>query len=409
MQQLKIKIFLVHRKFTKKRHLGHKLCVDLIAVLEISGIAIIIIGKGGITLIQVENLVKKYGNHVAVNNLSFTIEKGKIYGFLGPNGAGKSTTMNMITGYMGATGGTIKIDGIDIVKSPEKAKKNIGYLPEIPPLYTDMTVKEYLTFAAELKGLKKTEKKENVEKVMKMVQLNDVESRLIRNLSKGYRQRVGFAQAILGFPEVIILDEPTVGLDPKQIMEIRDLIKELGKNHTVILSSHILSEVSAVCDQILIISKGRLVAQDTPENLEHLMEKEQTIHATIKGEKDKVEKVLTEAEFIHSYTCLHENQNGKKEEKTGEYDIVAHKQTDIREQLFYLLAEQKLPIIELHSSMVSLEDVFLELTSDQYMDAMMEKEQKESPLEESSLKSDAQEIESDENSKEDVSSEEGAE
>lgn len=362
-----------------------------------------------ITLIQVENLVKKYGNHVAVNNLSFTIEKGKIYGFLGPNGAGKSTTMNMITGYMGATGGTIKIDGIDIVKSPEKAKKNIGYLPEIPPLYTDMTVKEYLTFAAELKGLKKTEKKENVEKVMKMVQLNDVESRLIRNLSKGYRQRVGFAQAILGFPEVIILDEPTVGLDPKQIMEIRDLIKELGKNHTVILSSHILSEVSAVCDQILIISKGRLVAQDTPENLEHLMEKEQTIHATIKGEKDKVEKVLTEAEFIHSYTCLHENQNGKKEEKTGEYDIVAHKQTDIREQLFYLLAEQKLPIIELHSSMVSLEDVFLELTSDQYMDAMMEKEQKESPLEESSLKSDAQEIESDENSKEDVSSEEGAE
>ncbi len=360
-------------------------------------------------MIQVENLVKKYGNHIAVNHLSFTIEKGKIYGFLGPNGAGKSTTMNMITGYMGATGGTIKIDGIDIVKNPEKAKKNIGYLPEIPPLYTDMTVKEYLIFAAELKGLKKTEKNENVKKVMKMVGLTDVESRLIRNLSKGYRQRVGFAQAILGFPEVIILDEPTVGLDPKQIMEIRDLIKELGKNHTVILSSHILSEVSAVCDQILIMSKGRLVAQDTPENLEHLMEKEQTIHATIKGEKGKVERVLTEAEFIHSYTCRQDNQNNRTEEKIYEYDIVAHKQTDIREQLFYLLAEQKLPIIELHSSMVSLEDVFLELTSDQYMDSMMEKEQMENALDESGLKSDEQEVKSVDNTKEDVSLEEEAE
>ncbi len=360
-------------------------------------------------MIQVENLVKKYGSHVAVNNLSFTIEKGKIYGFLGPNGAGKSTTMNMITGYLGATGGTIKIDGIDIVKNPEKAKKNIGYLPEIPPLYTDMTVTEYLTFAAELKGLKKTEKKENVEKVMKMVKLNDVENRLIRNLSKGYRQRVGFAQAILGFPEVIILDEPTVGLDPKQIMEIRDLIKELGKNHTVILSSHILSEVSAVCDQILIISKGRLVAQDTPENLEHLMEKEQTVHVTVKGEKEVIEKILAGAEFIHSYTCMSENKNDEKQEKAYNYDIVAHKQTDIREQLFYLLAEKKLPIIELHSSMVSLEDVFLELTSDQYMDAMMEKEQKESTLEENSLKSDAQEMEDDESSKENVILEEEAE
>lgn len=364
--------------------------------------------KGGITLIQVENLVKKYGNHVAVNHLSFTIEKGKIYGFLGPNGAGKSTTMNMITGYMGATGGTIKIDGIDIVQNPEKAKRNIGYLPEIPPLYTDMTVKEYLNFAAELKGLKKTEKNDNVEKIMKMVQLKDVENRLIRNLSKGYRQRVGFAQAILGFPEVIILDEPTVGLDPKQIMEIRDLIKELGKDHTVILSSHILSEVSAICDQILIISKGRLVAQDTPENLEHLMEKEQTVHVTIKGKKEKIDKVLTEAEFIHSYTCMHENQDDEKEEKTYDYDIVAHKQTDIREQLFYHLAEYKLPMIELHSSMVSLEDVFLELTSDQYMDAILEKEQKESTVDESGLEGDAHESDKN-NSKEDENLKEEAE
>ncbi len=332
-------------------------------------------------MIQVENLVKKYGSHIAVNNLSFTIEKGKIYGFLGPNGAGKSTTMNMITGYIGATGGTIKIDGIDILENPEKAKKKIGYLPEIPPLYTDMSVKDYLLFAAELKGLKKTEKMENVERVVKMVAIKEVESRLIRNLSKGYRQRVGFAQAILGFPEVIILDEPTVGLDPKQMIEIRDLIKELGKKHTVILSSHILSEVSAVCDQILIMSKGRLVAQDTPENLEHLMEKEQTIHATIRGEKERIDKALEEATWIHSFSCRYENQ--ENQENSYEYDIVAPKQKDIREPLFYLLAEQKLPIIELHSSMASLEDVFIELTSDAYMNAMIEKEQEKEILEES--------------------------
>ncbi|MDD2972045.1 MAG: ABC transporter ATP-binding protein [Lachnospiraceae bacterium] len=309
-------------------------------------------------MIQVENLVKKYGDHMAVDHLTFTIEKGKVYGFLGPNGAGKSTTMNMITGYLGATGGTIKINGMDMVKNPEKAKRCIGYLPEIPPVYPDMTVKEYLQFAAELKGLRKEDKKENMEKVMNMVQLMDVKDRLIRNLSKGYRQRVGLAQAILGFPDVIILDEPTVGLDPKQIMEIRDLIRSLGKDHTVILSSHILSEVSAVCDQILIISRGKLMAQDTPENLEHLMEKEQRVHMSIHGDPDKIRSVLDKAEFIRSYTGTEENT----------YDIIAEKQKDIREKLFYLCASHQLPIVEMTSSMVSLEDVFLELTSEHYMD-----------------------------------------
>ena len=218
-------------------------------------------------MIEVNNLVKRYGDHTAVDHLSFKIEKGKIYGFLGPNGAGKSTTMNMITGYIASTEGTVTIDGHDILEEPEQAKKCIGYLPEMPPLYFDMTVLEYMNFVADLKKIPKNEKKSMVEEVMEMVKISDMRNRLIKNLSKGYRQRVGLAQAILGYPEVIILDEPTVGLDPKQIIEIRDLIKSLKKKHTVILSSHILSEVSAVCDYVLIISHGKLVASDTPDNL----------------------------------------------------------------------------------------------------------------------------------------------
>ena len=222
-------------------------------------------------MIEVKDLVKKYGNHVAVDHLSFTIEKGKIYGFLGPNGAGKSTTMNIMTGYLGATEGKVLIDGHNMLEEPELAKKSIGYLPEIPPLYTDMTVMEYLTFSAELKKISKNEREKEIEKVIELAKLNEVKERLIKNLSKGYRQRVGLAQAMLGFPEIIILDEPTVGLDPKQIIEIRELIRNLAKKHTVILSSHILAEVQEVCDYIMIISKGKLVASDTPENLERLM------------------------------------------------------------------------------------------------------------------------------------------
>lgn len=223
-------------------------------------------------MIEVIDLVKKYGNHMAVDHLNFTVEKGKIYGFLGPNGAGKSTTMNIMTGYLGATEGKVLIDGHDILEEPEVAKRSVGYLPEIPPLYIDMTVMEYLQFAAELKKIPKYEREEAIEQVIELAKLEDVEHRLIKNLSKGYKQRVGLAQAVLGMPEIIILDEPTVGLDPKQIIEIRELIRSLGKQHTVILSSHILAEVREVCDYIMIISKGKLVASDTPENLEKLHE-----------------------------------------------------------------------------------------------------------------------------------------
>lgn len=217
--------------------------------------------------IQIENLVKTYGDNIAVNGLNLNLEKGKVYGFLGPNGAGKSTTMNIITGYIGATGGTVKIDGYDIFKEPEKAKKCVGYLPEIPPLYQDMTVKEYLVFVTELKKIPAKEKMKNIKEVLEMTKTTQVENRLIKNLSKGYKQRVGIAQALIGMPEIIILDEPTVGLDPKQIIEIRQLIKELGKNHTVILSSHILSEISEVCEYIFIISRGQLAAEGTEKQL----------------------------------------------------------------------------------------------------------------------------------------------
>ena len=218
-------------------------------------------------LIEINHLVKKYGEHVAVDDLTLTVEPGKIYGFLGPNGAGKSTTMNMITGYLGATSGEVKINGHDIFADPQEANKCVGYLPEIPPLYTEMTVREYLDFVAELKGLDKKVRKTQTEEIMELTHTKEVSERLIRNLSKGYRQRVGFAQAIMGYPDVIILDEPTVGLDPKQIIEVRELIKELGKKHTVILSSHILTEISAVCDHVFILSKGKLVASDSTEHL----------------------------------------------------------------------------------------------------------------------------------------------
>ncbi len=219
-------------------------------------------------MVEVKDLVKKYGQHVAVDHLSFTVEQGNIYGFLGPNGAGKSTTMNIMTGYLGATEGKVLIDGHDIVEEPELAKRSIGYLPEIPPLYIDMTVSEYLKFAAALKKIPKEEQGEAIAQVVELTKLEDVQGRLIKNLSKGYKQRVGLAQAVLGFPEIIILDEPTVGLDPKQIIEIRELIRGLAESHTVILSSHILAEVREVCNYIMIISNGKLVASDTPENLE---------------------------------------------------------------------------------------------------------------------------------------------
>ena len=245
-------------------------------------------------MIEINHLVKKYGEHVAVDDLTLTVEPGKIYGFLGPNGAGKSTTMNMITGYLGATSGEVKINGHDIFADPQEAKKCVGYLPEIPPLYTEMTVREYLDFVAELKGLDKKVRKTQTEEIMELTHTKEVSERLIRNLSKGYRQRVGFAQAIMGYPDVIILDEPTVGLDPKQIIEVRELIKELGKKHTVILSSHILTEISAVCDHVFILSKGKLVASDSTEHLLERMSGAQEIALLVKDKEQRMEELLKE-------------------------------------------------------------------------------------------------------------------
>ena len=307
-------------------------------------------------MIEVKDLVKKYGSHLAVDHLSFTLESGKIYGFLGPNGAGKSTTMNIMTGYLGATQGSVLIDGHDILKEPEEAKKHIGYLPELPPLYMDMTVQEYLEFAAELKKLPKEKRESDISEVMKLTRLQDVSDRLIKNLSKGYKQRVGLAQAILGFPEIIILDEPTVGLDPKQIIEIRELIRTLSKKHTVILSSHILAEVREVCDYILIISKGKLVASDTPENLELLRNGASSLELEVKAAPETARAILSTIDDIDAMEMHSENENHtrvKLETKNG---------ADIREAVFYAFAEEKCPLLEMKTAKASLEDIFMELT-----------------------------------------------
>lgn len=307
-------------------------------------------------MIEIDNLVKKYGEHVAVDHLSLTVEPGKIYGFLGPNGAGKSTTMNIITGYLGATSGTVTINGHDIFKEPEEAKKCVGYLPEIPPLYADMTVLEYLNFVAELKKLQKSLRKRYVEEAMETTGILDVKNRMIRNLSKGYRQRVGFAQAILGYPEIIILDEPTVGLDPKQIIEIRDLIKKLGEKHTVILSSHILTEISAVCDHVFIISKGKLVATDSTENLLDQMSGAQEIELTVRSEADRAKALLEEIEYV--------DHADLKDAKEGSILIRAKSGNDIREEVFQLMAENHIPVLEMRTVTKSLEDVFLQITQE---------------------------------------------
>jgi ABC-2 type transport system ATP-binding protein len=311
-------------------------------------------------VIEVENLTKKYGSQVAVDNLSFRVERGMIYGFLGPNGAGKSTTMNMMTGYIAATSGTVKINGYDILKNPEQAKKSIGYLPELPPVYPDMTVYEYLRFVAELKKVKKNERQAQIEDVMKQTQIEDVKGRLIKNLSKGYKQRVGLAQAIIGYPEVIILDEPTVGLDPKQIIEIRELIRELAKKHTIILSSHILSEVSAVCDHIMIISKGKLVASDTPEGLMTLLKGGRQMKLSVLGEQSKVEELLQSMESVKDFSMQPPRAEGMVS-----VNIRTEDTEDIRVELFHRLAAADMPIMELSLSEKSLEDVFLELTGEE--------------------------------------------
>jgi ABC-2 type transport system ATP-binding protein len=317
-------------------------------------------------MIEVTNLTKKYGNHIAVDGLSFQMEKGRIYGFLGPNGAGKSTTMNILTGYLAPTAGTVVIEGKDIQKEPEEAKANIGYLPELPPLYVDMTVREYLNFVAELKKVPRKERAKQIQEVMEMTRIEDMKFRLIKNLSKGYRQRVGLAQAILGNPEVIILDEPTVGLDPKQIIEIRDLIRKLGENHTVILSSHILSEVSAVCDHIMIISHGKLVASDSPEGLQKLMSGSLELELVVKGDAEEILATLEEVPEVSTVERLEQEGLGEEFVKVR---MVSKDNADIRENVFYALAQSRLPIMEMHHLEKSLEDIFLELTEEGTTDA----------------------------------------
>ena len=322
-------------------------------------------------MIEVKNLVKRYGDHVAVNNLSFTVEEGQIYGFLGPNGAGKSTTMNIITGYLASTEGEVLINGHNILEEPEEAKKCIGYLPELPPVYTDMTVLEYLKFVAELKKIPKDQRKKQILEVMNLVKITDMQNRLIKNLSKGYRQRVGLAQAVLGFPKIIILDEPSVGLDPKQIIEIRELIRQLAKKHTVILSSHILAEVREVCDYILIISKGKLVASDTPENLERNLGDSDLIEIETKASPDEVRRILETVDGIRSISTKH-LENG-----IAWAQIQEKKNTDVREKVFQAFAQNHQPLLKLNPLQVSLEDVFMELTqSDRAAEEYAEKAKK---------------------------------
>ncbi len=308
-------------------------------------------------MIEVNHLTKRYGNHCAVDDISFTVEDGCIYGLLGPNGAGKSTTMNMVTGYISPTVGTVKIDGHDILEEPREAKSCIGYLPEQPPLYTDMTVREYLLFVAELKGVrKKADRAENVERAMSRTALQDMADRLIRNLSKGYRQRVGIAGALLGSPKLIILDEPTVGLDPAQMIEIRSLIHDLGKSHTVILSSHILSEVQAVCDQVLIIANGKLVAQGTPEELAGKLAARGVISATAMGTR---EAVLAAAATV---TGLSNVQVTAEKGNEVSFTAASASGTDLRAALSAALAASGCPVLSLSNQTMSLEDVFLQLT-----------------------------------------------
>lgn len=309
-------------------------------------------------MIEVRNLVKYYGDHMAVDHLNFTIQKGQIYGFLGPNGAGKSTTMNIMTGYLGATEGQILINGHDILAEPYKAKRDIGYLPEQPPLYMDMTVLEYLKFVAALKLIDKSIKSAQLDQVISLVRLEPVKNRLIKNLSKGYRQRVGLAGALIGFPEIIILDEPTVGLDPQQIIEIRQLIRGLAKDHTVILSSHILSEVREICDHIMIIYQGKLVASDTPENLEQKMQGNETIELLVKGSPEQTGSVIRQLPSILSSQIEDSGEAGCTKAL-----LTVKEQNDIREDIFWTFCKNELPLLRLANTRTTLEDIFLELTS----------------------------------------------
>lgn len=310
-------------------------------------------------MIVVEDLVKNYGSFQAVKGINLKVEDGQIVGLLGPNGAGKSTTMNIITGYISATSGSVEIDGYNIMAEPMKAKSRIGYLPEIPPLYMDMTVLSYLKFVAEIKGVVKKERLVEVKRVMKITKITDRAQRMISKLSKGYRQRVGLAAALLGNPPILILDEPTVGLDPSQVVEIRELIRSLAHEHTVILSSHILSEVSEVCDHIIIINNGTVVAEDTPENLSRKYSNQSHVAMEIKGDKESIGEVLDSIDYIESY------EFGASEDGVQEVNLLLTTDEDRNDDLFYLFAGKKMPVRKVSRESLSLEEVFLKLTGEE--------------------------------------------
>ena len=311
-------------------------------------------------MIEIQNLTKRYGQITVVDNLNFTVNKGEILGFLGPNGAGKTTTMNIITGYLPSTEGTVKVDGFDIMESPTEVKKRIGYLPEHPPIYMDMTVKEYLDFVSDLKLVERRQKKGQMNDIMELIKITHVRDRLIKNLSKGYKQRVGLAQALIGSPDVLVLDEPTVGLDPKQIIEIRKLIKALGKEHTIILSSHILPEVSAVCERVVIINNGKIVAVDTPDNLSKGFGTVSKLSVTIAGPKSSIEGYVKDI-----YGVKYIEANIEKEKDVINYIVESDKNIDIRRPLFFAMAKAGYPILELKSMNMTLEDIFLSVTAEE--------------------------------------------
>ena len=310
-------------------------------------------------MIEVKNVTKRYGDFTAVKNISFEVKDGEILGLLGPNGAGKSTTMNMITGFIEATEGNIIVNGYDISKHARKAKKQIGYMPENVPLYQELTAKEFVKYMAELKGVERKQRKEAVENVIKETGLEEVQNKLIKNLSRGYKQRVSMAGALVGNPEVLILDEPTVGLDPKQILEIRNLIKSLGKKHTVILSSHILSEVSQICERVVIINKGNLVAIDTPENLEEKTKNKNIIYVTVEDSEGKMESIKEKVKDIEELELVKDNEDGTKQ-----YKVVSEETVDLRKELFDVLPKEGITIFELKKAEISLEDAFMKLIDD---------------------------------------------
>ena len=308
-------------------------------------------------MIEVKNLTKRYGQHLALDNISFSVNEGEILGFLGPNGAGKTTTMNIVTGYIASTEGEVRIGGVDIVAEPEKAKAQIGYLPETPPVYGEMRVDEYLNFVAAIKKVKPSERKQMIAEIKEAVRIEDMSRRLIKNLSKGYRQRVGVAQAMIGYPRLIIMDEPTVGLDPKQIIEMRDVVRKLGKKHTIILSSHIMQEVSAVCDRVMIINRGRIVASDTPEKLSTSLSSGHKMSVRVKGEKERILQALGGYPVIREVRTVASREPG-----TVDLELAGEDNTDIREAIFSCMSANSLPILMMKSLDLSLEEIFLQIT-----------------------------------------------